>query len=252
MTKSTKRRPASSRPETNGKHDMAKSDLANRDKAKRPKARTRAASVSPQPIKSSAMGRTSGAKAAIGRASDPGDSEAAQAVLDALAHWREEMSDVAQKMASDPGKAGAQQMVHLLGGQRRVLEQVKASLTEFQRMIETCEDDLKRHPETAATTALPGMLTAFNPAGVIQRGAIAAMQAPMKTPLAPVTAPMSAMLSMQKAALTSVGVWAKVAQDCHGMWFGAMQAMAPGNGVSHDSDEREQDRSRRRDKRDRS
>lgn len=142
---------------------------------------------------------------------DPGSE-----VLSALGRWRDEMTDAVEAMGSDPARSGVQQVAAMLKAQRSVLEQVKASLTEFQKMIETVEARLEGgNGHTGNGLPMMAPMTGFMP-----KGAAEMMSLPMR-------APMTAMLSMQKVALSSVGLWAKAAEDCHGMWAGAVQSMVP-------------------------
>ena len=260
MTKSSKRRRGPVKPQP---------AEGEKSKGRRQKAITKAATVSPLPVKISVVGK-SGARASghlvesraddernsmkatrrvqVMDSPDPTGREAATAVLESLAQWRDEMGKAVKTITAEPAKSGAHQLAALLGGQRQVLEQVKASLTQMQRMIEASEAELKQPGGTGASTgmALPPPVAALVPTSA------AVVQAPIEASMAPVTA----IWSMQKAAVSNFGVWAKAAQDYQGMWFGAMQSMVPGMGAANRSvngaeKPRDEVAERRQEKRDR-
>ena len=252
MTKPSKRLRAQSKP-----HVVA----AEVPAAKRKKTTAKAASLSPLPMKASPVGRDGGrdrAPAARARADQvrkprPADARApeaagispADAVLAALSQWRDEMGRSVAQLTADPAEAATRQVATLLSGQRQVIEQVKVSLAALQSTIDACEAEVQPHggAETSEPMPAPSQTLSHTPLPV---PASAADSAPV--------APATAIWSMQKAALSSVGVWAKVAQDCQGMWFGAVTSMMPamrdGSGLANGAHQRETDRSQLPDRRD--
>jgi len=152
-----------------------------------------------------------------------GDNDAGYEVLESIDRWREQLARTIETMATQPARVSKQQVTAMLSAQRELAEQVKSGLTQFQEMIDSWESQIEQMGEAAkASTAhaplLPGlpMLAGFMPNGDLG---------------APMQVPMKALWSMQKAAVSSAGLWAKAAQDYQGIWMCAMQSFMPGNGT---------------------
>jgi hypothetical protein len=152
-----------------------------------------------------------------------GDDDAGREVLESIDRWREQLALTIETMATQPARASKQQVTAMLSAQRELAEQVKSGLTQFQVMLDSWESQIEQmgaaaQASTAQAPLLPGlpMLAGFMPNGDLG---------------APMQVPMKALWSMQKAAVSSAGLWAKAAQDYQGIWMGAMQSMMPGNGT---------------------
>jgi hypothetical protein len=179
-------------------------------------ARRTAKPASKIPGSKQGAGKPASVRPAAAKVAAPACEQPAREVFETLGRWHQELASAAQALTATGTKSagtGAVQFAALLNRQKDMAEQVKASLSQFQNLIDTCERQLEAQAEAARHH-----------------------QDGDGTPIG-LEMPVQALQSFQQMALSNIGLWTKAAQDYQGLWLDAMQAWMPMPGMPGADDE---------------